>query len=300
MPRKKKEVVFPGYVRVRYPDMEVLGILTKKAIGKNRSLTEFAEACGLAPSTISRVINAKFNNPISDGIIAAIAKNADPESGVTLNDLLAIHGLVPVRLVDEGQYAPLDTSKPYVPPKKERKSKFEGSTFLAIDTLKISKAIEAAMRSENADLFSIKVREIIQNALLESGYAVELHKDFNIVSLPQFRYLTPFTFTTNAVAVEGLSNWAFDIHDGYRFSLYQKLSWIFGTAYLDSPAARGTKVSIVTTDVDEFVEAKEKFSNIVIRDSISIILIDLDKKQVVEEFIIRQSATEAPASVFTD
>ena len=114
MPRKKKEVVFPGYVRVRYPDMEVLGVLTQKAVGKNRSITEFAEACGLAPSTISRIINAKFVNPVSDGIIAAIAKNSDPESGVTLEDLLAVHGLVPVSFVEEGFCTELDESKPYV------------------------------------------------------------------------------------------------------------------------------------------------------------------------------------------
>ena len=305
MPRKKKEVVFPGYVRVRYPDMEVLGMLTQKAVGKGRSITEFAEACGLAPSTISRVINAKFTNPVSDGVIAAIAKNADPDSGVTLQDLLAVHGLAPVKFVEEGFCEPLDESKPYVKPKTDRSSRNEHSlgTFnlartVVFDTEKIAAAVEKAFKASQGELFAKTCQGIIQNAIIDAGFSVQLHKDLDIVELPQFRYRTPFAFATDAVLADGLQKWAFDIHDGARYSLVQKLSWIFGAAYLDSPSDHGIKVSLVTSDEEEFELAKQKFSAVCIPDCVSIILIDLTVNQVMEEFQIKQTNAEAHPSVF--
>lgn len=307
MPRKKKELVFPGYVRVRYPDAEVLGMLTQKAVGKNRSITEFAEACGLAPSTISRVINAKFINPVSDGVIAAIAKNADPESGVTLQDLLAVHGLAPVAMVDEGLVKPLDMSKPYVKPKAERSKKTDSTYSFSIrrpygtiefDYEKIARAVEKAFHSMDGDLLASTCRGIIQNELINAGYSVQLHRDLDIVNLSQFRYLTPFAFTTDAVAADGLHQWAFDVHDGVRYTLVQKLSWIFGSAYLDSPSKRGIKISIVTADKEEFEEAKLKFEEVVISDCISIILVDLTVNRVTEEFTLKQRDVEARPSVF--
>lgn len=304
MPRKKKENIFPDYVRVRYPDMAVLAALTKKAIGPNRSVTEFAEACGLAASTISRILNEKFTNPVSDGVIAAIAKNADPESGVTLEDLLAVHGLIPIVYVNEGKAIPLDESVgPKKPPKKQVKDgailQRQYGALLDFDTSIISKAIENAWRATNEDILPRRFREIIQNALVDHGYSIELLKDFDIVNLSQFRYKTPFTFITNAVEIDGLQKWAFDIHDDIRFSLYQKISWIFGTAYLESPYRHGIKVSLVTMDTDQFNEAKEKFSTITIPDCISIILVDITKKQVMEEYQIKQLGTESHASVLT-
>lgn len=303
MPRKKKEVLFPDYVRVRYPDMEVLGMLTQKAIGKNRSLTEFAADCGLAPSTISRVINGKFQNPISDGIIAAIAKNADPESGVTLEDLLAVHGLAPITLVNEGKLTPLDESKPYVKPKEEPETRYTHSlgrteALISFDTTKIAKAIEIAYRESQGDIFARTCQETIQNALIECGYSVQLHKDFDIVDLPQFRYRVPFAITTDAVQIDGLNLWAFEIHDGARYTLVQKLSWLFGAAYLNSTSERGIKVSIITTDKEEMTLAKEKFEDVTIPDCVSVILIDLAEKAFVEEFQIKQIHAESHPSVF--
>lgn len=303
MPRKKKESVFPDYIRVRYPDTEVLAMLTKKAIGKKRSAAEFAEACGLSKSTISRIINEKFTTPVSDGVIAAIAKNADPESGVSLKDLLAAHGLIPVILVNEGKAIPLDESKgPKKPPRPDANNTSSYKAIVDVNSSALSRAVATILASSIEDnLLPHRFREIIQSALLEKGYTLELHQDIDIVKMPQFRYKVPFAFTTNAVEVDGLHMWAFDIHDDVRFSLYQKISWIFGTAYIESPRQNGIKISLVTMDKDQFMEAKEKFKDIEITDCISIILIDITNKCVVEEFRIKQNNALAPLiSVFSN
>ena len=85
--------LFPGYYRKHDQDMETLADLTKRAKGDERSINEFARACGVSPSTISRLINKKNTTPNKDSLIKAIADNAVPESGVTLDMLLQAHGL---------------------------------------------------------------------------------------------------------------------------------------------------------------------------------------------------------------
>ena len=303
MPRKKSESLFPDYVRIRYADMDVLGALTQRAIGPNRSLTEFAEVCGLSPSTISRVVNGKFTKYISDGVIAAIAKNADPDSGVTLKDLLAANGMLPMSMVTSGKATVLDESIPYKKPKADPEppgfclTKRSGSTVY-FDTSKIAQAIEKAFKATDYQIFPETSRAILQSVLLDQGYSIEVMKEYDIVSLPQFRYLTPFTFRTNAAKEDGLELWAFDVHDGNRYSLYQKLSWIFGTAYLDSPAENGLKVSLVTDNQEEFYEAKEKFGSIVIKDCISVILIDTTLRTVIEEFQLKREGVSSHPSIF--
>ena len=67
--RKLKKVnPFPGYIRIREPNKEELAKLVLLAKGEKRSLREFASACGVNTSTLSRIINVKSesNTPNSD------------------------------------------------------------------------------------------------------------------------------------------------------------------------------------------------------------------------------------------
>lgn len=305
MPRKKKEAVFPGYVRVRPPDMEALGALTKQAIGEKRSITEFAEACGLAPSTISRILKAKFTNPVSDGVIKVIAENAESESGVTVSDLLAVHGLAPITFTDNKTNTEANQCKLSATSGSTENTRcthlpgvFHVSHSTCFDMEKIAAAIEKAYKDAGGDLFVTACQEIIQDTLIDLGYCIRLHKDMDVVGLSQFRYIVPFAFTTDAVCVDKLERWAFEVHDGTRYTLVQKLSWIFGAAYLDRLFEHGIKISLITTDKDEFEMAKQKFSEICIPDCVSIILVDFGQEQVVEEFQIRQIGADAHPSVF--
>lgn len=305
MPRKKKEAVFPGYVRVRPPDMEALGALTKQAIGEKRSITEFAEACGLAPSTISRILKAKFTNPVSDGVIKAIAENAEPGSGVTIWNLLAVHGLAPIKFTDNKTNTEANQCKPSATSKSANDTRYTHSLGVfhlaqpaSFDMEKIAAAIEKAYKDAGGDLFATACQEIVQDTLIDLGYSVRLHKDMDVVELSQFHYIVPFAFTTDAARVDKLERWAFEVHDGTRYTLVQKLSWIFGAAYLDRLSEHGIKISLITTDKDEFEMAKQKFSEICIPDCISIILANIGQEQILEEFQIRRTGVEAHPSVF--
>lgn len=57
-----------------------------------RTMKDFAEACGVNPSTFTRIAQKANKGASSTELIEAIAKNADPNSGVTLENLASANG----------------------------------------------------------------------------------------------------------------------------------------------------------------------------------------------------------------
>ena len=169
MAKTKSTNPFPGYIRIKEPDKNGLAELTVLAKGEKRSLTEFAKQCGVSVSTLSRVVNAKSASPNSDDLIAAIARNSDPASGVTIQQLLEAHGLAAVDL------------------KIENTGKIDWNKT-------ISKTKEKTILNES--MYEEKAREILQNELLTRGYNVMVQKDVNIIATPQLRYKADFVIST--------------------------------------------------------------------------------------------------------
>ena len=77
-----------------------------------------------------------------------------------------------------------------------------------------------------------------------------------------------------------------DVHFGDKRPLMHKLCWLFGTAYLESPLKNGIKASLIVTDKDEFEDAKDRLMDVRIEDVISLILVDINKRTVLEEFFV--------------
>lgn len=87
-----------GYIRTSDPDKDELSKLITKAKGPGRTMKQFAIECGADPSTLSRIVNKKNSRPSSDKLIKSIAEHADPNSGVTLDAIMAAHGMA--RILD--------------------------------------------------------------------------------------------------------------------------------------------------------------------------------------------------------
>lgn len=298
MAKTKSTNPFPEYIRVCQPNKERLAELTLKAKGENRSLTEFAKACGVNVSTLSRVINQKTTKPNSDDLIAAIAGNADPDSGVTLQDLLEAHGLASITLKREPlvdgsiRYGKTYTPTQIILEMAENISQSISSTSAS------SQLITSAARFIKESAIERSSREIIQNELLLRGHQVSITMNTNVISTPSLRYIADFVVETNALEDCGISQWAFDIQNGAHRPILHKLSWMFGAAYIDSTIQRGIKLSLVTSDRTEFDEVKSRFSDTKIKDCISVVLIDTLKRCVVDEFQIPMSAGKKPKYVF--
>lgn len=267
MPRRKSINEFPGYVRVSQPNYEVLSALVKKAVG-DRSLAEFSEATGISTSTISRIINNKFSSPSSDSVIARIIENIDPDSGVTREDILTAHGLAPLLLdTGHGNSGTIDWAK----------------TITGTSTAK--DVIESSVRAGGHGSVKEKVfQEAVQSALLQKGYTITLIKRQDIISAGDVHYRADFAFKTDALKEHGIELWAFDTVETTHRPLLHKLSWVFGTAYVQPLRSRGIKMSLIMDDRDEFEDTKRRFEGITIPDDISVILVDMTDGSIADEF----------------
>lgn len=264
MPRRRKEEVFPDYIRARKPDMERLAELTRRAIGENRTLSEFSRECGLSPSTVSRITNCGFSSAISDSIILAIAQNAAPSSGVSLEDLLAAHGLV-------------DSKSP--------RGRFHiPAAPIAIDYRKVSRGIELPP----PDLST--ARSVIQTYLLNSGYSIALCEEIQ-VGIPPWSLEAALSLETNAVSSLGLSKWAFFLDD-VDSPLDDYVLQMFSLLYLNTVKGCEAKISIVTNDRPSFNYVKKKFGNVAIPNCFSVILFDAKATKILEEFEIPCGKTD--------
>lgn len=73
-------------------DFDKFADLVVKAKGTQRTMQQFAAEIGTTPSTLSRIINKKNTGASAESLLRAIAEHADPESGVTLDMLMAANG----------------------------------------------------------------------------------------------------------------------------------------------------------------------------------------------------------------
>lgn len=76
--------------KVHDTNLDELAEYVKKAQG-SRSVRQFARDVGTTPSTISRILNKKIQEP-ADEIVIRIALNAEEDSGIRVEDLLSTCG----------------------------------------------------------------------------------------------------------------------------------------------------------------------------------------------------------------
>lgn len=285
MPRLRKTIVFPDYVRVKEPDHEALAELVLKAKGQKRSLNEFAKICGVNPSTLSRIVNQRNNGPCADALIRNIAENADADSGVTLEELLTAHGLAPLVVREKDSDLQMDSlmSSP-------------SEVLLTVESKLIDSGSSSADLIRNAAKmvresdFEKDASDIIMTTLIRNGYNVKMdfgraweHYDFTII--------------TDALAGQGIDTWMFEVKTGIYSSGIRFLDRLFRDLYLKSQFDERKKVSLVIGDIRAFEEIRRRYWDKEIYDSVSIILVDRINRKVVDEFIIPQKGHKEQVSI---
>ena len=76
-------------------DHDALAAQVVAAAG-NRTLKGLARDCGLPTSTLTRIVNKEYKGPSQPRVLQAIADNAAPGSGVTMETLMQANGLLSV------------------------------------------------------------------------------------------------------------------------------------------------------------------------------------------------------------
>ena len=279
MGRKKKTNLFPDYIRTGKADLETLSQLVLRAKG-SRSMNDFAKECEVNTSTISRIINMKNTTACSDDVLMAISKAADPESGVTLEQLLMANGMV--------KLVPAGTEGAVVSPTQIVFGLADIAEEKQIESVS-NELLQGARKYLSESRLEENCRESLQNSLLLGGYSVEL-LPYNKMDWPRNRqFRGDFAIRTNALQEEGIDIWLFDCKSytaGIGRGTIGQMNRLFGMAYMDSPREHGIKVSIVVDHSIMIEQARDYYAGYKIRDYFSFVLIDSADRRVIDEFCI--------------
>jgi len=284
MGRPKKTSILSEFERTGEPNIQELAALTDKARG-GRTVTEFAAQCGVNASTMSRIINGKISSPISDELLVAIAANADPGSEVTFEALLNAHG---VKLPEGGRLTVMHDLQHLL----LHKIADLGATTDAQGKTSFAGRGESRME-QNA-------REIIQNDLLTKGFKVAVEREVDLLEGIMFPYIADFVIETDALDADGLTRWAFDVVGNPTRNIVGHLDRLFGSAYLDSPTAKGLKLTIVTFDKPSFYRVMDELKGRTIQDCVSVMMLNARERSVQYEFITERTGHPTQIRLYPD
>ena len=266
---------FYDYFRAKAPDDDKLADLVLDAKGKFRTLTKFAEDCGVSASAISRIINKKNSGPCSDMLIKRIADNIDPKSGVTLEMLLDAHGLEPLP--------------------KTLLDSIIGDSETRIEDNSGLKNLQASSRSI-FNSFEEEAKAIIQLALLERGYSLCRCKEFEN-SNSELRKLGERTYdlAIRTDAISGIREWFFGIKNtGYSGAKnYIDTLIVEFSSHNMIYSYRERKISLVISDENTYRKLCIEYKDIITRITTSIVCIDRGKLKVLGEFTLAHQSADS-------
>lgn len=259
-----------GYIRVAEPNKDELAELLKLAKGNGRTMKQFAEECGVNPSTFSRIANKMNRGASSDELIMAIAEHADPESNITLDDLMAAHGMA--RIIDNTKVC--RTSKPKL------EQHIVNAVLHELKKLGDADAEVCNSRFTVGSFFRYSPDFIIRTEVIEGESDLWV---FDI--LPLYSPESPNNFPINTI--------------GRR--IIERIGRILPLFYNDQENCQLVgKFSYVITDKVCFNYIKSEFANYVVPFNMSFIWFDMDRGGVEQEFILPQPGKCISDSIFSN
>ena len=258
--KKQEEISYPEYVQMYVPDKKLLGELLEKAKG-NGTMADFAKKCGVSPTTFSRIVNQSFAKPLTKELIAVIAENSEEPIEVDYEALMRANGGVP----KEELHRPS-----YISEKQEK-------------------------RMKDRDKLETDVWTIVVDALYSHGYMLRLIK----YAEDNDSKLGLFLDSEFSVHLQGMepSMWNFRV-DYYkekypltderdRMSLKSRLmrrsSVLLLRDALEKESLKNSMNSFVFVDRKVYEVFCELMEEIKVNSYMSAILIDADRRKVVEE-----------------
>ena len=258
-----------NYVKVSAPDQDKLAELTLAAIGA-RTKQQFAMLCGVQPSTISRLINKSNKGASTEELILAIAKNAAPGSGVTLEALMEANGMAPV------------SSQVGMPTYKRISAYYDRFSM---------RHFEAAVQSVVFEELLSRGAEVnVGNIRYEISKTLTIRPDILIFTdilggeekqVWLFEVLMPYAIRYSNPETGKL--------DGHRKmnikqQVFQKISRYTFLSMNRIELFRPKRFSIITSEKEIFDLLIDEFSEMRVPTGITFILVDMDSSRIVDEF----------------
>ncbi len=83
------------YTQFSEPDKKALADVLAECKGSDRTMAQFAEACGISPSTLSRILNGNIIKPLSEDMLKSIYEHRVDECKVEMDELYRANGMLP-------------------------------------------------------------------------------------------------------------------------------------------------------------------------------------------------------------
>ncbi|MBO4688155.1 MAG: hypothetical protein J5636_06540 [Clostridiales bacterium] len=261
------------YVPVYVPDKAKLAFLIKEAKGPDRTMAEFAEACGtISAPSFSRIIKGNLVKPLTVEVVQSIVKNAAPGANVDYYSLMRANGMIPAEVDDRH--------------KKRGDEEYE---------------YERELKNKE-----IKARNIVSDELLVRGIMIQLipysaFRMFRNEEIPvgKFRLAIPTSFSIK-VPGEGPSYWLYKYFSSDRYwgNEIREFSELFLRDLWEPDTLKDVKVTFVFADQSYYEETLEKMKEIKVNNYISFLLVDPDKGLVMEEKMLPRFDGKIMKSVF--
>ncbi|MCC8164458.1 MAG: hypothetical protein LIO86_15165 [Lachnospiraceae bacterium] len=310
---------FEDFIRVKDADIELFSGLVAAARG-DRSVTEFARACGVSTSTLTRIINQQTAGRTSDELLAQIALNADPGSGVTIVELLKALG----RYAVDGAADPRETLAQIAAEHTELFTQDAAtSEKKAINTTVPDEAAQkepelvidrnpvdsyARYRRLNAYAYALSglnsttraSRQAVQESLMSRGFSVGVDRDLTAIKGIRFNCNADFVITTDALAAEGVKRWAFirlkEKGDKADFGM----SYYFGMLYLHDTDELATRVTLYMEDLMTYKMLRSRYYTERITGSFSFMLLDEKEQRIISEYVMNRKNDREPVRLFDE
>lgn len=307
----RKADLFKGYTKEHEPDLMWLSELVLRAKGE-RSLSAFADDCGLDISTLSRIINRKNNGPSSDEVLARIALNVAPESEVTIDDLLLASG----KEQAEGAPCAEETLHRLDIPRKPTPDKSDASRTSIESAIKSNGEIAASEQKRctwGTELSitaldtaiikphispMVRFRQPVLDALIMLNCEVALAEDLVAIRDVISPREALFKLKTNALKAENLDEWAFIELKRRGISASVEVKQCFGEMFVHNPVLDGTRVTMLIEDESTYDILEKSYQRVKIPASFSLMHVDTKNRQVLSEYVFERSDGVEPVRLF--
>lgn len=262
---KKKSYIFK---KTHEMDKDKFAELLNAAKGA-RTMKDFSEICGVNPSTFTRIIQKANKGSSSTELLEAIAENAIPNSGVTIEALADANGYTVER--DWGI--------------KALKLTTMGTN---IETL-VRNVLVQELLDRNAEVRMGNIRYNFGKTMALSPDALIMTDAFGKKDEVWFvdSIATTMDTKTKSINKTTLKRMAFDRLSRFVFISMNKIELF-----------RPSRFSLVFFDKDIFNLIVEEFSETLVPTYISLILIDTLNSTISDEFVLPQVADETQESYF--
>lgn len=260
------------YIRISDVNREEAARLLIKAKGNGRSMRQFADECGVNHSTFSRIANKMFKGASTEKLIRTIAEHADPESGITLDALMAANGMA--RIVDSATVCRIS--------EMELEKRFKYVIFHELKKLDDLVEVFDNMRFNVTTSFRYESDIIVRSKLLESTSD-----------------LWAFDLLFEQRPVRGAENDGNNTTRVFARRILDRIGKIIPMFYCDEKSSKQVgKYSFVIMEKELFDYLKAEFTGYCVPFEMSFILFDLDRDVIEQEFILKQPGGYVSNSVF--